>query len=94
MKRAILVYQGGIANVFEIRGRARIRKLIMQHAFGPCEWFCRGLVKAGWNVTSMHCNMAGDISYRPWDANLDNAPFRESMKPVFTRAPRDTGRSE
>lgn len=51
-----LVYQNGLANVFDDNF-----KLLLQDAFSPCEYFCRGLIAAGQKVTVMHCDVPGDI---------------------------------
>jgi hypothetical protein len=88
-KKAVLVYQAGIANVFEVTSFnmsdfGRDARRIMQNAFGPCEWFARGLVAAGWTVCSAHCNEAGDIAGRKWTEDLPEAPFFDSMHPVYS----------
>ena len=88
MERAILVYQGGLANVFEVEcwnmanyGRAARR--LMQADFHTCEAFARGLAAAGVLITSVHCNQAGDITEAKWNDDLESAPFHESFRPVF-----------
>lgn len=53
----MLVYQCGLANVFD--GNF---KRLMQHAYGPCEWFCKGAVAMGATVRVFHCDTTGDIS--------------------------------
>lgn len=85
---AALVYQAGIANVYElsamnINPSARVRRLI-QSDFGDCEAYARGLATAGVIVTTWACNQAGDISAREWSANLDEQPFSDKFKPVFS----------
>lgn len=85
--RAVLVYQGGIANVFAVRSfnlsdYGRDARRLLQHAFGPCEWYARGLEAAGVIVRTAHCNQAGDIIGARWSSDLEEAPFREAMKPV------------
>jgi hypothetical protein len=91
--KAVVVYQAGIANVFEVEnfdaeasGRGNCRRLL-QHAFGPCEWFARGLRSAGTHIASAHCNRAGDITDAKWDFDLTEAVFREAMMPVETHQP-------
>ena len=96
MKRAVLVYQAGIANVFEVDtfnmadtdGRTRL----IQADFHTCEAFARGLAVAGVKVASAACNQAGDIAGARWSAMLDDKsidaagntpPFAESMRPVW-----------
>ncbi len=44
MKRALLLYQVSITNVVCLDGEPR---RLFQHAYRPCEDFCRGLVAAG-----------------------------------------------
>ena len=83
--KAVLVYQAGIANVFEVDTFAqdtRNARRLLQHAFGPCESFTQGLAAAGCEVRSMACNKAGDIINEPWTSDLDSAPFSGSFSPV------------
>ena len=90
VKRAILVYQGGIANVFEIRdtpehvANATYRKRLLQSDFRTCESFARGLACAGVEVSSMACNQAGDIAGAQWGL-LGDGPFRDKMNPVTSK---------
>lgn len=84
IKRAMLVYQAGIANVFEVScfnlagyGREAIR--LMQSDFKTCLAYVRGLGDCGVVVRSAHCNEAGDIVDRPWNDDLSEAPFRECI---------------
>jgi hypothetical protein len=86
--KAMLVYQGGIANVFAVDSfsiydvsRRNARRLL-QHAFGPCEYFARGLAAAGVIVRSAACNRAGDIINERWTLNLEDEPFSERFNPV------------
>src|SRR5579884_4300272 len=86
---AVLVYQGGIANVFavgRISGRPDGRngeRRLLQHAFTACEWFARGLQAAGVEVATYWCNEAGDIADSTWrQENLADAPFSDSFRPV------------
>lgn len=88
-KRAVLVYQAGIANVFEVscfnaNPHGRNAKRLLQHAFGPCEWFVKGLAHAGYSVTSMQCNQAGDVTEAQWSEDLDAAPFSDKFQAVFS----------
>jgi hypothetical protein len=90
-RRAVLVYQAGIANVFEVASfnmadYGRDAKRLMQSDFRSCENFTRGLAVAGWLIVSAHCNMAGDIVTQKWSADIAEAPFRESMHPVYNGA--------
>jgi hypothetical protein len=85
---AVLVYQGGLANVFSVDtfnplNRGRNAKRLLQDAFGPCQWFAKGLAANGTLVTSMHCNEAGDIAQRDWSTDVSDAPFFGQMCPVY-----------
>ena len=71
-----IVYQGGIANVFEVEQTRGNRKRLLQSDFRACENYCRGLRYAGKIVKPAWCNEAGDIINRPWSVqHFDNAPF-------------------
>jgi hypothetical protein len=59
-----LVYQCGLANVFRM-GEGPPRR-VLQHAFGHCETFCRGLVEAGCVVRVYHADVAGDCVLAGW----------------------------
>lgn len=90
VKKAVLVYQAGIANVFEVQAfnvsdYGRDAKRLLQADFRTCENFARGLGVAGALVTTMHCNQAGDIVAAKWSDDLDAAPFSEQFRPVVTR---------
>lgn len=85
---AVLVYQGGIANVFAVdtwqeNPAGRNARRLLQSDFKCCEMFARGLLAAGVLVTSMQCNQAGDIAESQWSAELETAPFFNKMCPVF-----------
>ena len=89
-KRAVLVYQAGIANVFEVDcfngyNSGRNAKRLIQSDFRSCENFARGLAHAGYSVASEYCNQAGDISESHWEEDLNDAPFSESFHPVFNK---------
>ena len=88
-----LVYQGGIANIFEeipmtdtrntpttgLTVRAE-RVRVLQDAFSTCETFCRGLRVAGATVRVAWCNEAGDIKNSLWHfGKFENAPFHDSF---------------
>lgn len=89
-KRAMLVYQCGIANVFAVSafnladyGRDAVR--LMQADFRACENFARGLSAAGVTVRNAACNMAGDVARQPWSDALAEQPFSEHFLPVGGR---------
>lgn len=76
----MLVYQAGIANVFQVdcfnmhpTGRKQSR--LMQADYHSCQHFAKGLGQAGCCVRSAHCNQAGDISEHIWDDDMETALF-------------------
>lgn len=84
IKKAMLVYQAGIANVFQvdsfnINPYGRNAKRLLQHAFSACEWYCRGLEQAGITIHAASCNRGGDIKDLVWTFDLDAAPFSEKF---------------
>lgn len=90
IKRAVLVYQAGIANVFQVdcfnmSDYGREAKRLLQADFRTCESFARGLAAAGVRVGTAHCNEAGDIAKRTWSTDLDSAPFRDKFAPVWSK---------
>ena len=89
MDKAVLVYQAGIANVFEVEcfnmvSFGRDAKRLLQSDFRTCESFASGLKAAGVKVTSVHCNMAGDIVDAKWNDDLSEAPFSDQFHPVYS----------
>lgn len=88
-KKAFLVYQAGIANVFEVdcfneSPYGRNAKRLMQADFAACENFTRGLRAAGYTVFSVGCNMAGDIINQKFETDLNSLPFCDKFHPVFS----------
>lgn len=81
MRKAALVYQCGIANVFELDDDGvRIRRLL-QHDFRTCEAFARGLRAAGVTVVTAHSDVAGDVASFPW-SNGPGDIFSDAKSPV------------
>src|SRR5262245_63488620 len=86
--RAVVVYQAGIANVFQVRyftqwhGDRAARRLL-QGSFQECIWFARGLKVAGVDVRQAACNEAGDVAERRWSTPLDEAPWSEKFATDF-----------
>lgn len=91
-----LVYQAGIANVFEeipvkdtrshdplsLYRADRVR--VLQSDFRTCESFCRGLRRAGKTVRAAWCNEAGDIAGSFWRfTGFDLAPFNDKFAKDF-----------
>ena len=85
MKYAALVYQGGIANVFEVEDPTaahdltKWRRRLLQQDFNSCAMFARGLAAAGVEVSTRACNEAGNITLRSWATPVDEAPWREQF---------------
>lgn len=100
MDRAMLVYQAGIANVFEVSafnlegygGYGRNARRLLQSDFRTCEAFARGLAAAGVIVRSCGCNRPGDVANLAWDD--DFGPFREAARPVDANADDDRSGSD
>ena len=89
MTHAVLIYQAGIANVFSVEGvdtnlATRKVKRLLQSDFHTCEAFARGLGAAGVCVTTMAANYAGDVVNVEWSVNLEDAPFSDKFRPVFS----------
>jgi hypothetical protein len=87
IKKAFLVYQAGIANVFAVEcfnlspfGRNSIR--LLQADFRSCESFACGMKAVGCVVKTAACNMAGDVSNERWSEDLNSQPFSDSFRPV------------
>lgn len=85
-----LVYQAGIANVFECRTAnygtfGRDAKQLLQSDFRTCEAFVRGLLEASDKSLAFtaQCNRAGDIVDQLWSENLNDAPFSNEFRPMF-----------
>jgi hypothetical protein len=88
VRKAVLVYQAGLANVFAVESfnmsdYGRGARRLLQADFRACENFARGLASAGALVATAHCNMAGDIAGQHWSEDLDSAPFSDQFSPVF-----------
>lgn len=84
IEKAVLVYQGGIANVFQVDclnlgGCSRNAKRLYQGDFLSAANIARGLAMAGTVVRTYACNMAGDISNAVWSEDLDSMPFSDKF---------------
>ncbi len=62
VKKARLVLQGKIANVFVDTYQPGIEKRILQSDRATCESFCKGLEAAGAEVTIWSCEKDGDAA--------------------------------
>lgn len=86
--RFMLVYQGGIANVFRVSclnlspfGRDAVR--VYQGDFRTAEAIAIGCGWAGAVVATAACNQAGDIQNEKWTDDLEAQPFSDKFAPVF-----------
>lgn len=84
IKRAMLVYQAGIANVFAVdcfnlSTFGRNARLLIQSSFRTCVSVCQGLAFAGVIVRTAACNSAGSIENLKWTDNLDEQPFSDKI---------------
>ncbi len=89
-RKFALVYQAGIANVFEVdclnlSSFGRNAQRVLQGSFRECEAFCNGLKYGKHIVESFACNMAGDIKDNKWSEDLELAPFHSEFRPVIQR---------
>ncbi|KKL52968.1 hypothetical protein LCGC14_2280120 [marine sediment metagenome] len=80
VKRAMLVYQGGIANVFAVDSynladSNRNAKRLFQGSFDSAVQFAAGLATAGAGIKTAACNMAGDIANQLWTDDIEDQPF-------------------
>ena len=83
-KRVMLVYQAGIANVFEVSSfnladYGRDAKRVYQGDFYGAVMLCKGLAMAGKIIRTAHCNKAGDIANAKWSEDFNNAPFSDKL---------------
>lgn len=83
-RRAMLVYQAGIANVFRVASfnladYGREARRLYQGDFDGAVSFARGLGAAGFTVRTAHCNQAGDVAGATWSEDLDAAPFSDRL---------------
>lgn len=72
LKYAFLVYQLGIAEVFQVRclnlaTYGRMAKRLWQGDYTACINICRGLGYAGVVVRTAHCESAGDVTNMKWE---------------------------
>ena len=94
-RRFLLVYQAGLANVFEVdswnlaSGQRNSRRLL-QADFRACENFAWGIATLGHLVATVGCNQAGDIINAQYTEDLDDLPFSDRFHPVFQRRPMDS----
>jgi len=82
VNKAVLVYQGGIANVFSVdclnlSPFGRNARRLEQGDFRACAYLAKGLQLAGVVVATACCNEPGDIADRTWNCDYDEQPFSE-----------------
>jgi len=88
MKKFMLVYQGGLANLFEVNTfslapvQPCTRQRIYQGDFRSAENMAIGAKIAGAEVRTAGCNTAGDIAECVWTYDLEELPFSEKFCPV------------
>ena len=84
VRKAFLVYQGGIANVFAVDAFnladfGRNARRLIQADFATCIAFANDLGHAGCVVRTAACNMAGDITHFKWSEDLESQPFSDKF---------------
>lgn len=83
IQKAILVYQGGLANVFAVTGfdnnNSRDAVRLCQGTFNQCLWYATALGRAGTIVRTMGCNVAGDCSDCVWTKDPSSLPFSDKL---------------
>ena len=84
--KLMLVYQAGIANVFQVQGfmvdkSATERDRVLQGDFRTCEQFCLGAQYAGAEIAVAACNRAGDIGSDDWTWDVEAQPFSDKFRP-------------
>jgi len=89
-RRFVLVYQAGIANLFEVEcfnmaSFGRDARRLFQGSFNVAEYLARGIILGNSDalVFSAYCNKAGDIKDADWETNLPDMPFFANAAPVF-----------
>lgn len=87
-KRYALVYQAGIANLFEVGAHGYTASMrgtthrIYQGDFHTAAAMARGARMAGADVRTACCNEAGEIAERTWNCDYDDQPFCEQYQLV------------
>lgn len=84
----MLVYQGGIANLFRVASAnladfGRDAQRVFQGDFRTAEHMAHGAGLAGAVVHSVACNQAGDVAKARWNGDLLGQPFSREFHPVF-----------
>lgn len=87
-QRFMLVYQGGITNLFRVESFnlsdfGRNAQRVFQGDFRTAQYMAHGAGLAGAVVMSVACNQAGDIRCAQWSDDLEAQPFSDQFAPVF-----------
>jgi hypothetical protein len=87
--KAMLVYQGGIANLFEVdeltlEPVGRNARGLYQGDFYSAHKLAQGMGMAGATIRTAHCNQAGNIAGSVWSCDMEDAPFSEKLVLVNT----------
>ncbi len=81
----ILVYQGGLANLFRVPSfdsyTEGANKRVYQGPFHVAETMARGAMLTGAQVRVASCNHAGDIAELVWAQGMSDCPFRNVANP-------------
>lgn len=81
----ILVYQGPIANLFEVPSflsyTEGVNRCVYQGAFSTAEDMARGAMLAGAEVRVASCNHPGDIAELVWAQGMSDCAFPDHAKP-------------
>lgn len=85
VRKAMLVYQAGIANLFEVKAfnlasYGRDARRLYQGDYRTCEAIATGLRLGGATVRVAACNMAGDVINQPWVDDSDEQPWYDQHK--------------
>ena len=88
LKRAMLVYQNGLANVFAVEcfslvNCSRDARRLIQADFRTCEAFAHGLGVAGITVRTAVCDQSGVIIDAQWTTDLDAQPLANGFRPIY-----------
>ena len=80
IKKAFLVYQGAISNVFEVKAFnlspfGREAKRLVQHSDTFCVAFAKGLAVNGTVVRTAVCIGHGDCAEKPWSEDFTVHPL-------------------
>ena len=89
--RLALVYQGAIANVFDVSenpapaspGPGRRNRITVGESFSAAEQLCRGAIYAGAAVQVYHCDTVEDVRELAWNPGPGTL-FQDAKDPPVT----------